>query len=216
MKVKIFEMLKTKCANMGFSKEVLEGVATNLSAFVTEETQIEPAVNGAELMLKSFQSYADNRVNTFKNESEKYKKEAEELKVKLANEGKSTSTAGQEQDVPQWVKELMESHKQTQEAVLGLQKEKKSQTLTNQFVEQMKNKGIPEFYYTPILRGREFANIEAVEHLVASTIADYQTLQTEGVKAGFTYVKPPEGGANPQKDEDAIAQMIKQGTEKNV
>lgn len=214
-KEKIFEMLKTKYPKFGFSKEVLEGVATNLSAFVKEETQIEPAVNGAELMLKSFQSYADNRVNAFQSESEKYKREAQELKAKLTQEG-GNSTPLQEQDVPQWAKTLIENYKQTQEVVLGLQKEKQNQSLNNQFVEQMKAKGVPEIYYTPIVRGREFANTEAVENLVSSVVADYEKFQSEGVKSGFTYVKPPENGATPQKDENAIAQLIKQGTEEIV
>lgn len=212
-KQKIFEMLKTKYAHIGFSKEVLEGVATNLSAFVSEETQIEPAVNGAELMLKSFQSYADNRVNSFRSESEKYKKEVEELKAKLNQEDKSST---QEQEPPQWAKALIQSQQETQNALAMFQKEKQNQSLNNQFVEQMKAKGVPEFYYTPIIRGREFADENAVENLVTSVVADFEKFQTQGAKEGFTYVKPPENGANPQKDENAIAQIIKQGTKEIV
>ncbi len=92
MKVKIFEQLKTKYSHLGFSKEVLESVATQLSTFVTEEDKIATAVEGAELMLKSFQSFADSRVTSFKSESEKAKKEAEELKAKLEQKAKGEET----------------------------------------------------------------------------------------------------------------------------
>ena len=62
-KEKILQLLKTKYAALGLSAQVLEGVATNLSTFVTEEAQVEPAVAGAESMLKHLQSFADSRVN---------------------------------------------------------------------------------------------------------------------------------------------------------
>ena len=96
-KEKILQLLKTKYNHLGLSSQVLEGVATNLSAYVTEESQVEPATAGAEAMLKLFQSYADNRVNTFRAESEKYKKEADDWKAKAekSNEPTPASQSGQ-------------------------------------------------------------------------------------------------------------------------
>lgn len=102
MKVKIFEALKTKYANLGFSKEVFEGVATQLSTFITEEDKIATAVEGAESMLKSFQSFADSRVNSFKTESDKYKTEAEQLKTRLAELEKKQEPKPKTEDIPDY------------------------------------------------------------------------------------------------------------------
>ncbi|GJQ07524.1 hypothetical protein CAPN010_16820 [Capnocytophaga cynodegmi] len=204
-KEKIFEMLKTKYANIGFSKEVLEGVATNLSAFVKEETQIEPAVNGAELMLKSFQSYADNRVNAFKNESEKYKKEAEELKVKLAG-GNPNPPKKEEGEGSSEMAKIVEMFNSLQKTVSGLQAEKTSQTLKETFVQKMKDKQIPESFYESSLFGREFTESGQVEDLANQISAGYEKFKQDAVNTGFTYTQPPEKGAGEKvevSDEEA-------------
>ncbi|MFJ1439289.1 hypothetical protein ACILPE_06085 [Capnocytophaga canimorsus] len=208
MKVKIFEMLKTKYKDIGVSKEVLEGVATNLSAFVKEETQIEPAVNGAELMLKSFQSYADNRVNAFKNESEKYKKEAEELKVKLAGGNPNPPKNEGGEEVPSWANALIESQTALQKTVSELKTEKASQNLKESFVQKMKDKHIPESFYESSLFGREFSENGQVEDLANQISAGYEKFKQDSVNAGFTYVKPPESGGTKTEPSDKETQEI--------
>lgn len=64
MKTKIFNSLKTKFNNLGFSDKAFEGVATFLAATITEEDQIETAIEGVEPMFKAFQGDADSRVNS--------------------------------------------------------------------------------------------------------------------------------------------------------
>lgn len=205
MKEKIFEMLKTKYKDIGVSKEVLEGVATNLSAFVTEETQIEPVVNGAETMLRTLQSYADNRVNAFKNESEKYKKEAEELKVKLAG-GNPNPPKKEEGEGSSEMAKIVEMFNSLQKTVSGLQAEKTSQTLKETFVQKMKDKQIPESFYESSLFGREFSKSGQVEDLANQISAGYEKFKQDSVNAGFTYTQPPEKGAGEKvevSDEEA-------------
>lgn len=205
-KEKIFEMLKTKYKDIGVSKEVLEGVATNLSAFVTEETQIEPAVNGAETMLRTLQSYADNRVNAFKNESEKYKKEAEELKVKLAGGNPNPPKNEGGEEVPSWAKALIESQTALQKTVSELKTEKASQNLKESFVQKMKDKQIPESFYQGSLFGREFSESGQVEDLANQISAGYEKFKQDAVNTGFTYTQPPEKGAGEKvevSDEEA-------------
>ncbi|GIM60083.1 hypothetical protein CAPN008_01330 [Capnocytophaga canis] len=145
-KEKIFETLKTKYKDIGVSKEVLEGVATNLSAFVKEETQIEPAVNGAETMLRTLQSYADNRVNTFKNESEKYKKEAEELKTRLAGLKKTPEQEEKGGFSEQlFAEKLAEAMKPFQEKLQQLESKEKADTRKAFIGAKVKELGIPEW-----------------------------------------------------------------------
>lgn len=213
MKKKILENLKTKYAYLGFSTEVLEGVATNLSTFVSEETQIEPAVNGAEMMLKAFQSSADSRVGSYRNEAEKYKAELEKLKAQSSQGGQPSNKS---EEIPAWAKALMESNQTLQNSLTALQKEKENQSFTSAFAQKMKEKGVPEIFYNSTLIGREFLNNEQVEAVANEVAKNYENFQKEGAKEGFSYTKPPEGGGNPKKDEDVIAQMIQQGTKEIV
>ena len=59
MKDKILLAIKTKYANLGLSAKTLEGFANILVATVSEEEQIETAVNGLESFAKLAQSEAD-------------------------------------------------------------------------------------------------------------------------------------------------------------
>lgn len=212
MKKKIFENLKTKYAHLGFSTEVLEGVATNLSTFVTDENQIENAVAGSETMLKNFQSFADSRVNSFRNESEKYKAELEKLKKSSGDPQPNEEN----EKIPAWAKALMESNQTLQNSLTALQKDKENQSFISAFAQKMKEKGVPEIFYNSTLIGREFLNNEQVEALANETAKNYENFQKESGKIGFSYTKPPEGGVDPKKDEEAIAAIINQETKKIV
>jgi uncharacterized protein YoxC len=59
MKDKILQQLKTKYKDLGLSVKTLEGFAEQLAITVTEESQIEGAVQGAEFYLKIAQAEAD-------------------------------------------------------------------------------------------------------------------------------------------------------------
>jgi hypothetical protein len=59
MKDKILIAIKTKYANLGLSAKTLEGFANILVATITDEEQIETAVNGLESFAKLAQSEAD-------------------------------------------------------------------------------------------------------------------------------------------------------------
>ena len=70
MKEKILSALKTKYKNLGFGDKAFDGVAEYLSGNVTEESQIETAIAGVEILLKSFQGDID-KVRTEKSELQK-------------------------------------------------------------------------------------------------------------------------------------------------
>jgi len=59
MKDKVLQLLKTKYSNLGLSVKTLEGFAEQLATSITEESQIEGAVQGAEFYLKIAQGEAD-------------------------------------------------------------------------------------------------------------------------------------------------------------
>ena len=144
-KEKIFETLKTKYKDLGFSKEALEGVATQLSAFVTEEDKIETAVAGSETTLRTLQSYIDGRVNSFRNENEKYKSEIEQLKAQLAGKEKPKEEKKDVDIEKLFAEKLAEAMKPFQEKIQQLESKEKADT-RRAFVEaKVKELGIPDW-----------------------------------------------------------------------
>lgn len=86
MKEKITAALKTKFAHMGFGDKAFDGVADYLSKTVTEESQIETAINGVEGLLKAFQGDIDK----VRGERSTLKKKLEGLKTTQVD-GNSTT-----------------------------------------------------------------------------------------------------------------------------
>lgn len=212
-KEKILQLLKTKYNHLGLSGQVLEGVAANLSSYVTEESQVEPATAGAEAMLKLFQSYADNRVNTFKAESEKYKKEADDWKAKAEKSNEPTPALSDNQGNAE-MNAIIEKLNTLQNSFAEFQKGKTAESLKEHFVRLMKEKNIPESYYSHSLVGRDFADISAVETLANAVKEGFGKQEQELSARGFSYSKAPDTPDDPQKEEEAIANLIEQETEK--
>ena len=212
-KEKILQLLKTKYNHLGLSGQVLEGVAANLSSYVTEESQVEPATAGAEAMLKLFQSYADNRVNTFKAESEKYKKEADDWKAKAEKSNEPTPALSDNQGNAE-MNAIIEKLNTLQNSFAEFQKGKTAESLKEHFVRLMKEKNIPESYYSHSLVGRDFADTSAVETLVNAVTEGFGKQEQELSARGFSYSKAPDTPDDPQKEEEAIANLIEQETEK--
>ena len=212
-KEKILQLLKTKYNHLGLSGQVLEGVAANLSAYVTEESQVEPAAAGAEAMLKLFQSYTDNRVNTFKAESEKYKEEDDwKAKAEKSNEPTPAPSAGNQSNAE--MNAIIEKLNTLQNSFAEFQKGKTVENLKEHFVRLRKEKNIPESYYSPSLVGRDFADTSAVETLANAVTEGFGKQEQELSARGFSYSKAPDTPDDPQKEEEAIANLIEQETEK--
>lgn len=159
MKEKLFAALKTKYSNLGFSDKALDGVADYFSQTITEEQGIEPAVNGAELLLKAFQGDIDKRVGDaiLKVKSEQKKPEP------------PTTEKNQEhkEEVPTWAKGLFDK--------LEAYERKEAQS---RMVDQVKSRladKVPESFY----RGRP---------LIVETESDIDKLVTE-IQSDFTAVK---------------------------
>ena len=206
-KEKILQLLKTKYNHLGLSSQVLEGVAANLSTYVAEESQVEPAIAGAEAMLKLFQSYADNRVNTFRAESEKYKKEADDWKAKAEKSSEPTPAPSAGNQGNAEMSAIIEKLNTLQNSFAEFQKGKTAESLKEQFVRIMKEKNIPESYYSHSLVGRDLAN---------AVTEGFGKQEQELSARGFSYSKAPDKPDDPQKEEEAIANLIEQETKKLV
>lgn len=127
MKTKILEALKNKYKNLGFSDKVFEGVANSIQTFVKEEAEIVTYVDGAESMLKAFQSSAD-QLRQEKALLEKENSELKALKDKEPKEQPPTPPTLDLDAIADIVKQAISPFQQKVEALeLG---EKKKQILT--------------------------------------------------------------------------------------
>lgn len=64
MKELVLKALKTKYSNLGFDDSVLSNFAETISSGVTEEGQIEAAINAQSATFTALQSFIDKRVTT--------------------------------------------------------------------------------------------------------------------------------------------------------
>ena len=89
MKQKIKAALQQKYPQLGLADEVFEGVASAVETLITDEANIPAFVEGAEGMLKRYQSIADKT----RGELAETKRELEALKAKAAQPAEPTAPA---------------------------------------------------------------------------------------------------------------------------
>ena len=104
----IKEALSNKYKNLGFDDKAFEGVADFAQTYIKEEADLATFVNGAELMLKGFQSSTD-RLRTEKAQLEKEKNELAE-KVKTLETTTETGTTSETEETPAWAKILIDTN----------------------------------------------------------------------------------------------------------
>ena len=104
----IKEALINKYKNLGFDDKAFEGVADFAQTYIKEEADLATFVNGAEGMLKGFQSSTD-KLRTEKAQLEKEKNELAE-KVKTLETTTETQTTSETEETPAWAKVLIDAN----------------------------------------------------------------------------------------------------------
>lgn len=190
MEEQILTALKTKYKNLGFGEKALSGVAAFLAQTVTEEDGIEPAVTGAELLLKAFQSDIDARVTSAVSKAKSEQKPEQAPPAEKKPEKK-------DDEVPTWAKGILDR-------LDAFEKKEARTTLVSQAKAKLAEKKIPESF----LRGRslELQSEAEIDNLVASIEADYTAFRQDLVNQGVIVNNPQEGGG--EKADAAIAKMI--------
>lgn len=205
MKAKILSALKTKYANLGFNAKALDGVASVLEKTITEENQIEDAVNGVEGLLKVFQ--ADN--DRSRTEYATLKAQHDELLKKQSTQGEGGSSKNEPtKDEPAW----FTAYKKEQEEKLNalktesdtLKAEKAKNARMSLITNKAKELGIPEWR---VNEGFVIAD-DADETAIASYLANIQqNLVTAGLDGKGHF--PLAGNKEATKEEtDKIASTM--------
>ena len=213
MKVKILQAIKNKYSNLGLSDATLEGVANQLAIFVTEDAGVEAAVNGAEPMLKSIQSFADSRSASSKSEAERLKKELEDAK-KPATPPATPPTGAEE--MPAWAKAFTDKIGNLENVISGLNAERNSQSLSEKLNGLLTEKKVPAEFSSVALMGRSFKDETEVNTLAEAIVGQFETFKQKSTDLGFSFTAPPEQGAAPKSDSESIAKMIEDGTKQIV
>lgn len=192
MKEKILSALKNKYKNLGFTEKTLEQVSEYLGQTVTEETGIEPAVNGAELLLKSFQSDIDKRVSDAVAKAKAEGKPPEQTTTSQPN-----NQSKQNEDIPAWAKIIMDRFD-------GIEKQQRQTGLLSRVKSKLTEKRIPESYYRS--RTLSLESETDIDKLVTEIEADYTAFRQDLVNQGIIISVPSEGQGD--KADEAMAKSI--------
>lgn len=214
MKVKILSSLKTKYANLGFGDKAFDGVAEYLSKSVTEEAQIETAISGVEVLLKSFQGDIDK----VRGEKTTLQKQYDELKEKAEKgEGQHGKGGGKEKDKtdeepPAWFKIHLEQQDAKFKALeqIGINKSRRT-------VYEEKIKELPDEMKASKLRDFDrisgtFKDDNDFNGYLTEVETDVTKITQSLADAGLSKFKKPGSGGESKTEED---QFIKQMQEIN-
>jgi len=192
MKDKVLQLLKTKYSNLGLSVKTLEGFAEQLATNITEESQIEGAVQGAEFYLKIAQGEADRaRQEAKKNNTPQQQPTPETPKPETTD------------DTPEWAKGLKQTIDALTTKVSTLEAEKSS-TSRRSLLEQKISKADP-ILKAKILKDFSRMNFETEDQFneyLTETETDVSTLVQDSINKGLSETKPILGGA---KNKDGIS-----------
>ncbi len=176
---KLLQSLKTKYAHLGLKESVLKVIATRLATTVKDDTEIENAVKSVEEEVKLLQSVADEgRTNLSKAEEarKKLEKELDEMRAKSNPNPQNPPTPSTEpkpDEMPEWVKTLVEAVNKQNETIAAFQAEKQQQSARERFLNQLKAQGVSETFYKYHL-GRTFKDDEEMNAFVSELKADEQ------------------------------------------
>ena len=200
MKEKILVALKTKYKTFGFSEKAFDGVADYLSKTVTEESQIETAIDGVEGLFKGFQGDVD----FVRNEKSGLQKQLEELKKKIENPNPQPKPKEEKKDdVPAWAQAIIDSNKTLSEKLAGYEQERVQAQRNAQVSAKAKEYGIPETL-VPMLNIPNDADLDTFMKDAKQTF----------INAGFQGVQvPTTSEQRAEKENHEIAAMINKGTE---
>lgn len=192
LKAQILAKLKSKFP--GLSNEFLGFVADKLSGKITEESQIEGAIdelNNGTISLTDqaafFQSESDRRVSDAKKKWEQDKNQKPpKAGTKKPKSGEDEDEDGDDPD------STLAQLKALQEKIEAFESKQKHQSLTEKLHQKLKEKGIP----ATIAKGRLPENEEGLEALVTEIETDYNEIKQGFVNQGLKEMSgAPVGGS---------------------
>lgn len=207
MKSKILAKLSVK--HKGLSKHLLGLIADKIAAKVTEESEIDAAIDDLDNQLISVSEYAkllqqegDRRVTEAKKTFEKQSTESdeeEEEEPEAKPKGKEKSKGGDDA-----IAKLTQAVAALTEKVASNEKQSKQQTLGEKLKAALKEKKIPEV----MAKGRALEKEEDIDTVLAEIEADHTALKQELINEGLAGGKPPIVGNGAPADKAKVTADI--------
>lgn len=197
MKEKILLALKTACGTTtSISDKTLDKIAETLATTITEESQIEAAIELQKPILQAI----DGNINFVAAEAVKKVKPVEKTQEKQVEKTADPN------DLKTLIAEAINAAiNPLQEKLNGYEKEKTQTQLTSKITAKLKEKGIPESY----LKGRNLLieSEDGIDTLVNSIDADYTGFKQEMAEQGVI-ISAPKSSAGGLKEGEALGQAI--------
>lgn len=199
MKTKLFNQLKQAYASKyGVADEILQGQAEALAAtgLVTDEN-IATVIQGQENVFRAIQTKFDKTVTG-------YKKELDELKTKKVEVEEKKTT----EEIPAYIQKILDGQQALSDKVNSLESEKTQTSLSSKLISTLKEKKIPESYYSLAVKGRSFKDEAEVTAFASELDTAYVDYKQELKNLGFDATLSPENGSNPVAESLELAEMI--------
>ena len=208
MKEKILLQLKTACGNTtSISDKTLQIIADRIAANITEESQIEAAIELEKPILQAI----DGNINFVAADAVKKVKPIEKTIEKKTEEKTN------DPNEPEWFKTYREKQDQETTALKNklenYDKEKVQSQLNSKITAKLKEKGIPESYY----RGRNLSieDESGIDQLVASIDTDFVGFKQELAESGVI-ISVPKSSTSGLKEGELLGAQIADKRNNNV
>lgn len=211
----IKEALSNKYKNLGFDDKAFEGVADFAQTYIKEEADLATFINGAEGMLKGFQSSTD-KLRTEKTQLEREKNELAE-KVKTLETTTETQTIPETKtttdETPAWAKVLIDANTKLQDEITLIKQGESTKSILEQakasfFTDELD----PERKSFAEIAFRERTTNITAETKLEDVLTNVKTYYNElcSGDSGKGYIpKPASGGSDKGSDWTAEVERLK-------
>lgn len=207
----IKEALSNKYKNLGFDDKAFEGVADFAQTYIKEEADLATFINGAEGMLKGFQSSTD-KLRTEKTQLEREKNELAE-KVKTLETTTETQTTSETDETPAWAKVLIDANTKLQDEITLIKQGESTKSILEQakasfFTDELD----PERKSFAEIAFRERTTNITAETKLEDVLTNVKTYYNElcSGDSGKGYIpKPASGGLDKGSDWTAEVERLK-------
>lgn len=208
---KILAQLRAKFP--GTQVKLLERVAKVLAKTVTEEDQVQTAVDEAGELVTEMADFVQKEGD--RRASEAIKKHTES-KGNEDDEDEEEGAAGQKSpskkknsDVPEWAKTLLETSRILNERIAAFEAQNAAKAQSERLTGIFTEKKIPASFYKHAIAGRTFKDEDELNAFAATIESSWAEHQQELADRGLSNVTPPVlGGTNKEGVSAAVADFI--------
>lgn len=219
MKEKILAFLKTKLT--GVQEMYLSVIAEEYAKTITKDEDIEttltPILPVITLSAKQLQVEGDRRatdaaktaVKTF---TEKHGLDDNGKPINQTSQNNNQSSQSSSNEMPPWLKEFQETVTKETAALKAkleaMEKEKTQTVLSAKAKDKLAEKGIPEWFYSPIIRNLDIASEDKIDQLVIDLDRDYATTRQKLAEEGVVVAPPPSSQGQGEKGDAVAAESL--------